>query len=201
MIQNASQRIARLLIGNSILNGLANGYTEASRRIRIFGQYLLACLSQVAGAGNAIGSPGHHHQAAVGFLFIANPHHEYPAFKAEHLARHAQCTSPLAGSGLGGKTLYAESFVVIGLGHGGVGLVRSRRTHPFILVVDLHRGIQQFLQISRPVQRGGTPEEILFQYFLWDVDPTFSCHFLFDEIHRKNRSQIVGTHGLPCPWM
>ena len=151
MIQNAPQRIARLLIGNSIFNGLANGYTQASRGIGIFSQYLFSCLSKVAGAGNTVGTPGHHHHPAVRLLFIAHPHHEYPAFKIEHLTRHAQRASPLAGTGLSGQPFYAKHFVVIGLRHRSVGLVRPRRAHPFILVVDLHRGIQQFLQISRPV--------------------------------------------------
>jgi hypothetical protein len=50
MIQNAPERIARLLIGNGIFNGLADGYTQTSRGIGIFSQYFFSRLSQVAGA-------------------------------------------------------------------------------------------------------------------------------------------------------
>ena len=58
-----------------------------------------------------------------GLLFIAYPDHEHPAFETEHLARHAERTSPLPGAGFGGKPLYAKSLVVIGLSNGGIGLV------------------------------------------------------------------------------
>ncbi len=68
-----------------------------------------------------------HHGFTVGFLVKRDAHHVNLAFKAEFLGGKGKGRAPLSGTGLGGKTFDTLFGVVIGLGNGGVWLVRSNR--------------------------------------------------------------------------
>ncbi len=148
VVQNASQRILGVLARNGCLDGLADGDTEASRRVRMLSQDLPSRRCFGAGAGNTVGAPGGHHDPAIGLLLEADTDHENLAFYSKHVAGHTEGASPLTGAGLGAYFLGSRQLVVIGLGHGGIGLVGSRRTHAFILVVDLHGSVQHLLEVA-----------------------------------------------------
>ncbi|OPY46408.1 MAG: hypothetical protein A4E42_00519 [Methanoregulaceae archaeon PtaU1.Bin222] len=151
MIQDASQGVAGVLRGHGVFDRFADGNPQTARRIGIFGPDLTSGLSQLTGAGNAFGPPGIHEHPPVGFLLEADLDHIHPAFQIEHLRRHAQGASPLPGPRLRRQSLYAELLVVIGHGNGRIGFMGAGRAHPFILVVDLYRGIEEELLHERAV--------------------------------------------------
>ena len=76
-------------------------------------------------------APGLHHRPPVGLLVVADPDHEHLALEVEQPAGERQRGAPLAGAGLGGELADPLALVVVGLGDGGVRLVRAgRRDRP-----------------------------------------------------------------------
>jgi hypothetical protein len=48
------------------------------------------------------------------------------------------------------------------------------------------------------MKRRGSPDEKFLHDPLRDVDPLLMAYLLFDEIHGKDRGQVLGANGLPC---
>ena len=95
-------------------------------RFGIAGQDGASGVGLGAGAGHDPAAPGLHHDAAIGLLLVADGDHKDLALQAEELGGKAQGAAPLTGPGLGGKALQAFLLGIVGLGHGGVGLVAAR---------------------------------------------------------------------------
>jgi len=161
------------------------------------GQDLAARLRPFAGARDALGAPGVHHHPPVGFLFITHADHEDAALQAEHRAGHRQRAPPLAGAGFRREALHPEDLVEVSLWNGRVGFVRPGRTRPFIFVVDLHRGVENLLEIVRTAKGARTPDQVLVEDVFGNVDPPLPAHLLLDEVHRKDRRQVLRRDRFP----
>ena len=199
VVEHAAQRVAGLTagVGHGGLDGFADGDAQAARGLRIFFQGIAAGLGFVAGAGHAGSAPGLHHGLAVGLLVEADPDHVNLAFQAELRTGEGEGAAPLAGAGLGGHALDPEDFVVVGLGHGGVGFVATGRAAPLVFVVDPGRGLKRLFQPAGAHQGGWAPEAQHVQYRFGDVDPALRAHLLLDQVHGKNRRQVLGRHRRP----
>ena len=88
-------------------------------------------------------------------------------------------------------------LVEIGLGDGGIQLVRAGRADTLVLVVDVGRCIQRPLQAPRPVERCGTVETIDFAHRLGNLDPPITGHLLQDQPHGEQGCQVIRSDGLP----
>ena len=104
--------------------------------------------------------------------------------------------APLAGSGFGREPVDAFNFVVIGLGHGGVGFVAAGRAVAFVLEIDACRGFQGFFQSSCPNQRRGPPNGQHPADRLGNLDPPLGAHFLSDQFLGENRLEVGWREGL-----
>ena len=152
----------------------------------------------VRGEGEAmhLGAPELHHALAVGLLLEAHLHHVDGALEAEHLAGQRDGAAPLPGAGLAGDALRAADLVVVGLGHGGVGLVRAGRRDPLVLVVDVGRGAERLLEPVGAEERAGAPDLVDLADLVGDLHPAFRAHLLLDEPHGEEGEQVGGGDGL-----
>ena len=141
--------------GDAVLDGFADGQAEAAGVIRVFGQHIPAGFGIRAGAGNTLGAPGLHHDTAVGLLVVADLDHVDLELDTEETAGKRQGAAPLTGAGLGGDPLGTLFLVVVCLGDGRIRLVAAGRAGAFVLVENLGRGIQSFLQTVGAVQDVG----------------------------------------------
>jgi len=94
MVQYAPKGISRLpgRVADCRLNGLADGYAEAARRIRVLGQDITARLCQGGWARNAFSTPYIHHELPERLLLETDPNHKHLALK------------PDKGAGIGKRT-------------------------------------------------------------------------------------------------
>jgi len=145
----------------------------------------------IAGAGEDLGAPGVHHHAAVRFLVVADAHHVDRAFHSEELAGQSQGAAPLSGPRLGGQPLDAGALVVVGLRHGGVGLMAAGRAGAFVLVIDMRRGVERLFETARAVERRGPPEPVDVHHLARNVDLRLGREFLLDQLHREDGSQVL----------
>src|SRR3972149_4129208 len=136
VVEHAAERVLGVLAHRRVLDGLADGDAEGSRRLRILLEDLLAGPGVGARAGHDLSAPRLHHHAAVGLLVIGDLDHVDLALEAEELAGHSQRRAPLAGARLRGDPRDAFLLVVVGLGDGRVGLVAGGRASALLLVVD-----------------------------------------------------------------
>ena len=88
------------------------------------------------------------------------------------LAGEREGGAPLAGAGLGGELGDAFLLVVLGLGDGGVGLVRAGRADAFVLEVDLGRSAEGLLPSRSADERSGPPELVDLPDLIGDLDQT-----------------------------
>src|SRR5262249_38162765 len=56
---------------------------------------------------------------------------------------------------------------------------------------------QRLLEAPRAIQRGGPPEPQDVPDFVGDLDPALAAHFLLDQLHGKQRREVLGADGLP----
>src|SRR5262249_41240397 len=118
------------------------------------------------------------------------------ALDPEYLAREGERGSPLSGAGLGGDASDAFLVVVVGLGDRGVRLVAPGRRDALPLVVDARRRPERLLQAVGPVERRRSPQTIDVPDRFRDVDPALLAHLLLDDLHWKERHEILGADGL-----
>ena len=197
VIQHASQAVARVFrTAQSHLHGLGNGQPEASRTVRIALQRRTARFGQRRGRRHALRAPRVHHQAAVGLLVVADLDHEYLEVDAEVLGREGDRRAPLSGAGLGGQVLDALFVVVVGLRHGGVGLVRTRGRHAFVLEKDLRGRSEGLFQPRRAHERRRAPYPVNLLHLLGNVDVTLGRHLLVDQFLGEDRRHLLLRDGL-----
>src|SRR5262249_13923166 len=118
------------------------------------------------------------------------------ALDPEELARERERRAPLPRARLGADAPDAFLVVVVGLGNRGVRLVAPGGRDALPLVVDARGPPERPLEPVRPVPPGRPPQTIDTTNGLGDIDPALLAHLLLDDLHREERSQILGTDGL-----
>jgi hypothetical protein len=83
------------------------------------------------------------------------------------------------------------------LGHGGIRFVRPNRAYPFILVVDVGGGIEDFLQTTGAKEGRGTPQAIQLAYWLWNLNVTLNANILPDKLEYRYHTQELRGHWAP----
>ena len=139
VVEHAAQRVAHLGVLGRHLDGLGDGDAQRAGVVLVDGQVGPAALGQRRGRAVHDAAEGLHHHAPVRLLVVAGPDLPHLALQAEQGAGEGQGGAPLPGAGLGGQLLHPGLGVVVGLGHGGVGLVAAGRADALVLVVDAGR--------------------------------------------------------------
>ena len=142
-----------------------------------------------------------HHQAPVGLLVVADPDLPHFALEPEQRAGQRERAAPLAGARLCRELPNPGFGVVVRLGHRSVGLVAAHRAHPFVLVVDARGGLERLLKAVCPEERAGPPLAVDVEDGPRDLDEPFRRDLLEDEVHRKQRGEVVGAGRLERPRM
>ena len=138
-----------------------------------------------------------HHFPAEGLLLVRDLHHVDLAVQIEEGAGHREGGAPLAGAGLGGNALEALLFGVVGLGNGGVQLVRAGGVVPLKLVVDLGGGAQGLLQKLRVDQGRGPVHLVEVQNLPGNVEIGGGVvQLLLDQLVAEHGPQLLEGHGL-----
>ena len=153
-------------------------------------------IGLVRGRGDAARAIGFHQRAAIRLLVIRHADLEHGHIDAEQRAGKSERGAPLPGAGLGREPLDALLFVVPGLRHGGVRLVRARRRDAFVFVIDLCRRPQRLLEAARAHQRRRPPHAVNVADRLGDIDSALGRYFLEDERHRKQRLEVARADRL-----
>ena len=139
MVEHASQRVFGFRVLERDLHCLADSDPQAAGGIGVLRQDGPPGLRLVAGTGGAGSAERLHHQSPAGFEIVAGPHHVDFDANPHEGPGHRQRAAPLTGAGLGGQPGDSFSFVVVGLGDGGIRLVTSHRADALVLVVDVRR--------------------------------------------------------------
>ena len=112
------------------------------------------------------------------------------------LGREGDRRAPLSGAGLGGQVLDALFVVVVGLRHGGVGFVRTRGRHAFVLEKDLRGRSEGLFQPRRAHERRRAPYPVNLLHLLGNVDVTLGRHLLVDQFLGEDRRHLLLRDGL-----
>src|SRR5439155_18880295 len=110
--------------------------------------------------------------------------------------RDGERRAPLAGARLRREPRDLLLLVVVRLGDGRVRLVAARRAHTLVLVVDARGRIERLFEAAGAVERRRPPQPIDIPDLLGDRDPPLLAHLLLDELHRKERRQVLGPDRL-----
>ena len=197
VVQHAAQAVAGVLrVLQSHLHGLRDRQPEASRAVGVAFERCAARGGDCAGRRDALGAPRVHHQPPVGFLFVADLHHENLHVEPEMLGCEGDGRAPLPGARFGRQVAYALLVVVVGLRHGGVGLVRSGGRYAFVLEIDLCRGAEGFFQSRGAHQRRRPPYLVDLLHLFGDVDETLRRHLLVDQFFGEDGAHLLLRHGL-----
>jgi len=168
---------------NRILNCFTDSQSETTVAVRVFCQHISAGLGFVAGAGDAGGSVGFHHHAAVGLAVKAYFDHVYFAFHVEEFTGNRKCDAPLTGAGLGGNTLDTLFLVVIGLRNSCIQFMAAGRAGTFVFIIDSGRRIQFLFQLIGAMQNGRTVRPVIVLYFIGNFDIALRAEFLHNQFH------------------
>jgi hypothetical protein len=182
------------LIAYGRLDRFADGDAQAAGRVGILSRIRSPGLGFGAGAGHALPPQVFHHRLAIGLLIETHRTMNTLHVRPNCCAGKGQGAAPLAGAGFGGEPLDAEDLVVVGLGHGRVGLVAAGRADALVLVVDARRCAQRLFQGEGAQQRGRAPDLQARPAHLRDVDPALGADLLLDQVHGKDRRQHFRSH-------
>jgi hypothetical protein len=196
VVQHAAQRVVGVVVLGGDFHRFTDGDAQAARGLWVAGQDHPAGFGGLGRAGNALGAPDVHHAAPVRLLVVRHLDHVHEALEAEHLRGHGQGRTPLARARLGRQLHGAFGLVVVGLGNRGVGLMRAGRADALVLVEDLGRGAQRLLPLRGADERRGTPDLVDLLHFFRDLDVVVHGHFLHDERHGEERSEVCRTQRL-----
>ena len=196
MIQHAAERVFGVVALGGQLDGLADGDAETAGAVGMLREDGTPGRGRVARAGDALCPEGLHEGASIRLVVEAHLDHVDDDLEAEHGPGQGERRAPLTGTGLGGDPLHAFLFVVEGLRDGGIGLMTAGRAHALVLVVDLRRRLERFLQSTCPVEWRGAPLPIDLAYRLGDLDLALAAHLLLDHGTREDHRQIVRRNGL-----
>ena len=197
MVEHRAEGVVGVLGSGSDLNGLRDRDPEAARLVRRLGA---AGFRQIGGAAVDGRPPGLDHRLAVGLLVVGDAHHEDLALEAEELAGEGQGRAPLSRPGLRRELSDPGLPVVEGLCNGRVRLVGAGRRDPLVLVVDVRRRIELFLQAARAQQRRWSPEPVDVADLIRDFDVRVGRHLLGDQSHGEDRREVVGPERVAGGW-
>jgi len=198
MVEHAAEGITGAAggVADCVLDRLADRPAQTARGIRIILQHLTAGPGVGARAGDTLRAPGLHHQTAERLLIETDPHHIDLALQSEQGAGERQSAAPLARAGLGGDPGHAGQLVVVGLRHGGIGLVAAGGAEALVFVVDARRRAQNLFQPESPHQGRWPPHFIDPQHLFGNVDPALRAHLQLDQVHREDRSEHLRRYRL-----
>src|SRR6266478_5921 len=154
-------------------------------------EHLLAGLRVRARARDHLRAPGLHHDAPVRLLLVRHLHHVDLALQAEHLAGERERRAPLSSTRFGAEPGDLFLLVVVRLRDGRVRLVAAGRAHALVLVVDVRRRAEGLLEAARAIERRRPPQPIDVTDLVRDLDPALLADLLLDQLHRKQRRQIL----------
>ena len=196
VVEHAAERILGVRVLRRNLHGFRDRHTERTGRIRVFGQHRAPHGGFVAGAGGHRRAERLHQRAAVGLLVVAHPHHENFASEAKEIAGHRQRRSPLARAGFRDQQLHALGLVIEGLCNRRIGLVRTRRAHALVFVIDACGSIQNAFEPPRAEERRGAPLLVNFAHRIRDGDVALCGDFLRDDRVGEQRGEVGGRDRL-----
>ena len=199
VVEDASERVRRVLALRCVLDGLRDGDAEAPRRVGVSFEDRAAGLRVLRGARDDARAPGLHHRAPVRLLLVRDLDHVDLALEPEELARERDGAAPLAGAGLGRDPRAARLLHVVGLRHGRVRLVAAGRADAFVLVEDPRTRPQLLLEPVRAVERRRPPEAIDVANRIRDRHLGVLRDLLEDQLHREERRQVVRADRLSRP--
>ena len=137
-----------------ILDGFADGDTEASRMVRILLKELPSRIRVRARARHALPAPRLHHDPPVGLLIIADPHHVDLQSRPNWLQAKESALPHWPAPVSVVEPLNPRHLVVICLGNGRIRFVAPRRAHALVLEVDVGRCSEKLLQRIGPGKEG-----------------------------------------------
>ena len=191
VVEHAAERVLRVVAGGGVLHGLADGDAERAGRVRIPLQDFLARLRVGAGARHDLSTPRLHHDPAIGLLLVADLDHVHLALQSEHADTPAPAPSPTGPPRSRCVSRLIPFFlVVVRLRDGGVRLVAAGRADALVLVVDVRRRAERFLETPGAVQRRRAPQPIDVANLVRDLDPALAADLLLDQLHREERREI-----------
>ena len=173
-----------------------NGDAERAGAVGMLLQDRAAGFGLVGRRGDAARAIGFHQGAAIRFLVVGDADLEHGHVNVEQRAGEGERRAPLAGARLGRQLFYPRLFVVPGLRHGGVGLVRAGGRDAFIFEVDFCRRAELLFQPARADQRRRAPHAEDVAHGLGNVDLPLGRDLLEDQLHRKQRLEIGGADRL-----
>ena len=186
VVEHRPQRVVGVLTAARVADGVADRHAERAGAVGL-----------VHRRGHHLTAPGLHHQAPVGLLLVGGPHHVDLALDAKERTGEGERAPPLAGTRLRGDALDPLLTVVVGLGNGGIGLVRAGRGDRLVLVVDPRRGVERLLEAAGTHQGSRAPEAEDVEDRARDVDPGVGRHLLEDQGHRKEGGEVLWASRLP----
>ena len=193
VVEHRAKRVVGVIALGGDLDGLGDRDPERPRRMARVGFAGLRQIRRRAVDGCA---PGLDHRAAIGLLVVARADHEHLALDAEQRACERERGAPLPGAGLRREPLDPGLRILVGLGDGGVGLVRPGGRYALVLVVDVRGGIERALPAAGAEERCGTPQLVGVTDGLGDLDLRLGRDLLKDQRHREDRREVVGAGGL-----
>ena len=129
-----------------------------------------ACLGRIGRRRRYIRVKGLHDSLAERLLLVGDLNHEYLQIQSEICACLGECSTPLTGTGFGGKTLETLLLGIVRLRDRGIQLVAAGGVVTLKLVVNLSWGAQRFLQIVRAAQRRRTVQLIHIEHRLGNIN-------------------------------
>ena len=196
VVEHRPECVAGVLGLGRDLDRLGDRDAERAGVLGVLGEVAAAGLGQVAGGAVHLAAEGPHQHAAVGLLVERRTDLPDLAVEPENAAGKGERGSPLPGAGLGGQPAYAVDRVVVGLRHGGVGLVRADGRDALVLVVDVRGGVERLLEAAGAVQRRRPPQPVDVEHLAGDVDVALAGDLLRDQLRREQRCQVVGADRL-----
>ena len=170
LIEHGAEYIAVALVCGSYFNGLRNRTAERAAGGRIVCQNSAACLGRIGRRRRYIRVKGLHDGLAERLLLVGDLNHEYLQIQSEICACLGECSTPLTGTGFGGKALEALFLGVVRLCDRGIQLVAAGGVVALKLVVDLSRSVQRLLQIVRAAQWRRTVQLIHIEHRLGNIN-------------------------------
>ncbi len=196
MVEHGTKGVLGIVGLGRQLHRFTDGDAETARVIGVLRQYGAAGVGEIGRGGDALGPVGAHQCLPIGLLLIGHLDLEYLHLETEQAAGERQGRAPLAGAGFGGQTAGAGFRIVIGLGHGGVRLVRAGRAHALVFEVDARRRIQRLFQAAGTDQRAWAPHLVDVQHRCRNIHITLGGHFLGDQGIREQGRQVRRGHRL-----
>src|SRR4029077_7641680 len=141
------------------------------------------------------------HDPAIGLLVVRRAYLPDFAVQPELRAGKRKRGTPLAGAGLRRQAPHTGPGVVVRLRHSGIRLVRTRWGNALVLVVDTGWCLQRFLQPIRAIPRAGPPQLVHVEHGAGDVEVLLSTYLLPDQVHRKQRGEVIRPNRLQGAWM